>query len=374
MHIGVNVQKVKAKVVFRVDAGAAIGAGHFMRCLALAAAFAEQKLCALFLVNKETESFIRHRSDFQYDYHIVEQENELQSIRRIVEDLDVLFFVLDGYHFDQAYRFELKQLSGSLAAMLVLLDDTNDSGQLYADVVLNPVSAAFKLGYALTAPNAKLLLGADYTLLRPEFTRPEELTVDAFRLLSECVITFGASDVAGLTAPLLAALLSDDKGGDCKPMSGKPAPDSISVITGAGFTQGAIINVLAEQHAQTFKHLHDVSNMAVEMKHAKCVISAAGGTTFELAALGKPSILVVMADNQLNAAKEQTKKGWCTVVDARHCVNFEATRGRVIEEIVSVLQGLWNNDALLHGMHKKAINAAVYNGAQKVVSELMTSL
>ena len=355
-----------AEAVIRVDAGAAIGAGHFMRCLALASALSKQGVKTSFLINKETESFLKRRSDFFYDYYLVDCVDEIESIQDHTKKINLAFFIIDGYQFNERYRCSIRALCDARLAKLVVLDDLNNSGNLYAAAVINPVNEAFNMGYELSAPNASLFLGSDYVLLRPEFSKPD---ADAFSLghqRNQCVITFGASDVAGFSLPLLNSLIEDsvlfdDQGSNA----------SLLAVTGLESGQMKAVKLLSEQHPQKLKHAHNVLNMAEVMKNARCVISAAGGTVFELAALGLPSILVVVADNQLNAAKEQEKNGWCVVIDARRYMESGASKQKSIEEMVSVLRSIWNNQKNLHEMHKKAVNSAVYHGAEKVVTGLL---
>ena len=356
-------------ILFRVDANSEVGAGHLMRCIALAFGFQHYQITCVFLVDDGTNSYLQGLQGFpfntlQKDAACLDEIDWIQSVSGSTQAIGI---VLDGYQFSETYR---EKLSG-IGLPVVAIDDTNTVGKLFADVVINPVSSATGLNYVVTAPDATLLLGSDYILLRPEFINeslsdrlPDELPEDKqrknelYQSRQSCLISFGASDASGLTIPVLDALRTSQLG-----------DSPITVVTGGAYSSTVQLRALVSDVKLTNKsitHLEHVSNMAPVLRSAKMAISAAGGTVFELAAMGVPTILLVVADNQLGAALEQQEKGWCHVIDARQSLSMD--------DLISAAQCLWTNNNLRLEMHHHAIENAVTDGAQRAAGEIVSHI
>lgn len=344
-------------VSFRVDANTKIGGGHFMRCIALAHGFVNGGARCLFLVERETLKFVEQLESFSFPLEVYDLgcENEIDWIDKICVKMASRVVVLDGYQFNANFR---QALSG-LDALLVVIDDDNSNGELFADFIVNPVSRAVKLGYEHTSPRAKLLLGPNYTLLRPEFTSISSGHLHReYAEREDLLISFGASDVGNMTIPLLEKILSSRRG-----------VEPVTVVTGAAYLRKESLVSLIEEvgdHSGLVTHLHQVNNMATVMKNAKMAVSAAGGTVFELAAMGVPTILLVVADNQLNAALEQQSMGWCRVIDAREAFSCDS--------LMQQIEVIWNDDAMRVRMSRIALENAVTGGADRVANEILQVL
>lgn len=334
-------------VLFRVDANSSIGAGHLMRCIALAHAFQSIGHKSIFIVNEDTQKIIKTLSSFEFESicltTALSLEQTCQQIYSIGKDRQAGTLVLDGYQFSPEYRKSIKGLGFSL----VLLDDENNSGELFADIVINPTQSATSLNYLASAPNALHLLGNDFILLRPEFqaTSPKSVN-DSNRLL----ISFGASDVADLTKPVLNCLLAEQH-----------CYDHVDIVTGSAYSGDA---ELRETSANSSKisYQHNVSNMAALISQARLAVCAAGGTIFELMSLGVPAILVVVADNQLNAANEQEALGWCKVFDARNGIDPRL--------LLAEAEHLWQDSSKLKTMQKIALSKNIVGGALRVAQAI----
>ncbi len=332
--------KSREPVLFRVDANAKMGAGHLMRCIALAYAFRALGHESIFIVNQDTQDLIHSLPVFEFACIVLDIElsnkKMLQRLCLIAEEHQANTLILDGYQFTSAYRESIK----SIGFQLVLLDDENNSGALFADIVINPTNSALTLNYPMTAPHALHLLGNDFILLRPEFQQQKtQLPENPNRLF----ISFGASDVAGLTQAIVDSLLRQSF-----------CFDKVDVVTGSAFKGEETLSAkVAESKVITYHH--NVLNMAELMIQARLAICAAGGTLFELRSLGVPAILVVVADNQWLAAKEQEILGWCKVFDARHGIDVELLMAEAVN--------LWQDSQQLKLMHNQALSTDIAGGA-----------
>ncbi len=349
-------------ILVRVDANPSIGAGHLLRCLALSQSLQSYGVKSTFLVSSNSVKSIVSRNDFSCDYITVpvfsDYKEEINWVGLQAERLAVKAIILDGYQFGEHYRGEMK----GMGIPFILFDDENNSGRLYADVIINAVNEALEFGYAHTAPDATLLLGERYTLLRPEFCLPPS---GEYNKRGECLLTFGAADTSSLTLPILKTVVKEAS--NLKPMT---------IVTGSAYRQlSKLSNYIGKYNAKysasleltpRVSHRHSVTNMRSIYEQSAIAISAAGGTVFELAAMGVPSILVVVADNQLSAALEQEKIGWCITFDARASVP--------LKQIVSKANELWNNENIRQEMHEKAYNSAIYTGAESLTVEILKVL
>ena len=78
----------------------------------------------------------------------------------------------------------------------------------------------------------------------------------------------------------------------------------------------------------------------------RLAISAAGGSQFELAACATPSVLVVVADNQVASSENAAKEGWAKV----HY--FDSKNREGINSIINDITTLWQNPKQISTMHE----------------------
>ena len=98
----------------------------------------------------------------------------------------------------------------------------------------------------------------------------------------------------------------------------------------------------------------------------KCdvAISAGGSTLYELCACGIPTVMFVMADNQLHAYESITKElmldGGNMLVDENMCTNG----------IVNCVMNLINDTTLRQSLSRKMQIAVDGNGAVRIVNKI----
>ncbi|WP_339350133.1 glycosyltransferase, partial [uncultured Alteromonas sp.] len=195
--------------------------------------------------------------------------------------------------------------------------------------------------------NAQLCLGSQYRLLRREFSQTPTLPVSQRQSLT---INFGGSDPKHFTLPVLKAI------------SESLANTPIRVVTGPGFIPLESLQHFIQQSPSPIQHIHNCQDMADVWIHSRLTIAAAGGAQFELAACQSPSVLVVVADNQLNATREASQQGWCDMWDARKSLS--------IPQLVDKVLTLWNDEARLEKMHMCAAQFSFVTGADTLLDAL----
>jgi len=198
--------KTKPTIVMRADASAEIGAGHVIRCLALAQAWHDGGgLARLFC--SAIPDWLRA---------VVEDEGiavdpiraprgsreDALATRTRVEETGAGALVLDGYCFDREFQTTVR--SGGIP--LLMIDDDGQAGGYDADLILDPNPATDPLRYDARPVDTGLLLGPGYALLRREFRTAgrggRKFAMDDARLL----VTLGGGDAQRSTQVVLRGL------------------------------------------------------------------------------------------------------------------------------------------------------------------------
>jgi UDP-2,4-diacetamido-2,4,6-trideoxy-beta-L-altropyranose hydrolase len=328
------------RVGFRADASKKIGAGHLMRCQAFAQTLILHDVDSIFFTRGSSLPLIRQRFDWLGQVVLIPDNLSLeQEVGWIAEQQQVLqlsAIVLDGYHFNTAYRHLLR----ACIRPLIIYDDLNDSGSLNADMVINCSDVAKELGYETTAAEAVQCLGSDYRLLRKEFN---QLTNVPFSQRNVLTLVMGGSDPFNLTLPILRELEQ------------RPTWQlHLCVITGSLYPHLAELSVFLQQSKLNIQHKHNCQNMASMFSSSRLVVSAAGSSQYEILACQAPALLLVVADNQLPASLFAEQQGWCQIQDLTDFID--------IASVVDKFLGLWSAAESLEFLHLKACQFESNNG------------
>jgi UDP-2,4-diacetamido-2,4,6-trideoxy-beta-L-altropyranose hydrolase len=279
------------RIVFRADAGLAIGAGHAMRCLALASHFIEGGWLVGFAASAETFTSVEALGSApveRLEFKGAMQE-EPKTLAQRWPKVDVL--VVDHYGRDAAFERACR----AFAKRIVVIDDLADRKH-DADVLVDGAAGSVAAYGDLVPASCRILAGPAYAVVHPEFRRSRE------RALAHCVgkavervlISFGQIDPKNATLQALAALEVAGFKGKVDVVLGRAAPHLDEVRAKAG---GRV-------------RLHvDAPNMAALMSEADLAVGAGGTTAWERCCLGLPSIIVTLADNQRHIVSAVSKAG-----------------------------------------------------------------
>ncbi len=329
-------------ILIRTDADAAMGTGHVMRCLGLAHAVRDRGLEVIFATAALPDSLAGRIRDAGFSVLDISglpgsPEDFRATVTRITA-LNSKAVVLDGYQFSAEYRADLSALG-----LPVIAFDDYAICPLHADAVVNPSPAAADLPYDEIAADAELLIGPGYAVLQPGIIAAREsLPRDRNRLL----LTFGGSDPLALTVPVAAALV-------------RALPEAaVDVVIGGAVLGGEAVAKEIAALADTITVHRDLPSLAPVMRTAGLAVTAAGSTTWELACLSVPAVLVVVADNQIPNADGAAEDGWAIMVDGRE----PAAAGR----IAKLAADLWHNGKRRRAMADKAAALVDGEGAARV--------
>ena len=307
-------------LLIRADANSRMGTGHIMRCLALGQAWLDagrhtevrgqgadvslssdlSPLTSVVFICAEVPDELAERLTSEgFGLMRIDAEpgspedlrKTLETIRRLTPDPCSLTpepcLVLDGYHFNLAYQRGIR----AAGCKLLLFDDCNHLPKYECDILLNQNITAFEMKYQIN-PDAQLLLGLDYILLRREFREVGRTTVQpALPVCRNLLVTMGGADPDNVSLKVIEALQQLN------------VPDlHVKVIVGSANPHRASMEAFLQHSTVDIQLIHSAKNMAEWMRWADLAISAAGSTCWELAVCGTPFVTVILADNQEGVA------------------------------------------------------------------------
>jgi UDP-2,4-diacetamido-2,4,6-trideoxy-beta-L-altropyranose hydrolase len=287
------------RVLIRADATAAMGTGHVMRCFAVAEALAESGAIPVFAAAAITPALADRLETAGFALHRLPGPpgSAADLAATLCRMTDAGALLIDGYHFDAAYRRMLKAAGKPVAAF----DDLADAAALHADLVINAGLDAGTLPYDCIAPGARLLLGPAYAPLRRDIREAARRPASGAR--DGVLVSFGGSDPRRLTAPVIRALDA-------------VLPPGVRIVAVVGGSHPEA-QALAEADFGPRAEVHvDTPAMGELMAGCGLAVSAGGGTIAELAALAVPALLVVVADNQHPTAMALKARGLCDALSA----------------------------------------------------------
>ncbi|MBI3475469.1 MAG: UDP-2,4-diacetamido-2,4,6-trideoxy-beta-L-altropyranose hydrolase [Acidobacteria bacterium] len=274
-------------LLIRADATPEMGSGHVMRCLALAQGWREAGGNVVFAMALSTPAVNRRLAE--ENCRIVEMSVPAGSSDDIAATREVLrvelpsWVVLDGYHFDSAYR----EAIGRAGVRCMIVDDNGGPGNFSAELVVNQNVHADAALYPQQGRHTWLLLGPRYAMLRREFADRAGSARKVPDVSRKLLVTMGGSDPNEFAPRLLPSLIE-----------GLDREVEIVVVVGGSASGSNAMKIKASSLPARVRVMQDVRNMAELMVWADLAIAAAGTTCWELCCMGLPSIVVEAAENQ----------------------------------------------------------------------------
>jgi UDP-2,4-diacetamido-2,4,6-trideoxy-beta-L-altropyranose hydrolase len=320
------------KVAFRADASLKIGTGHVMRCLTLADALAARGADCQFICREHEGNLIEVIQGKGYVAHILPvvpsagadstapdpdaqppldhshwlgatQKQDAEACAPILTAQNPDWLIVDHYALDARWERVLAPHYNKL----MVIDDLADRPHA-CDLLLDQTFGREAADYRALVPNAcRLLCGSQFALLRPEFAalRPYSLQRRARPSLRELLITMGGVDKDNATGQVLQALRT------CR----FPSEGRITVVMGETAPWRDEVRKQAHDMPCPTRVLAGVGDMAQLMADSDLAIGAAGATSWERCCLGLPTIMLVLAKNQLKVAEGLEQAGAATLIN-----------------------------------------------------------
>jgi UDP-2,4-diacetamido-2,4,6-trideoxy-beta-L-altropyranose hydrolase len=281
----------------RTDATAQMGTGHVMRGIALAEAWTDAGGEVTFVSHCESPNL---RARIQGDgYPLLEvshphpHPHDLEFTRGVIRARPDSVLALDGYHFRAPYQKALRETCIRLA----VVDDHGHCSHYHGDFLINQNLHAERIAYPC-GEETRFLLGPRYAMLRREFAqRPDTIRTipDTARRM---LITLGGSDPANEALKVIRAVKQLDVQGLEAVVVAGPANPHIDQLEAAVAGKGPAVTLV--RYAMRMRDLLEWADVAV---------SAGGTTCWEMACMGVPNVILVLADNQEAVARSLHRAG-----------------------------------------------------------------
>jgi UDP-2,4-diacetamido-2,4,6-trideoxy-beta-L-altropyranose hydrolase len=332
------------------DCGPRIGGGHVMRCLTLARALTARGAAVTFAANPAAQAVLTNFGARDI------------TVFPVSDDLDEAVpaaiawagsWKADAVLLDHYFLTPEQEAAFGAGRRLAAIDDLADRARP-ADLVLNPGYASRAQDYAgLVPPGAAVLAGPAFALVRPEFAAHRERALHRRREgghLKHVLISLGLTDVGGVTGRVVAAL--------------RPRLEGLmlDVVMGDGASSLGTLREQAKTDCGLRLHV-DSHAMAELMEQADLCVGAGGGSAWERATVGLPTVTVVLADNQRPMAQAMARDGLTLAVEAGD-PDFEAA-------LAAAVQRLIHDSALRRAMAEKASAICDGQGAARVADALL---
>lgn len=348
------------KVFFRADASARVGAGHLMRCLALAETLRGRGAQIRFICRVHAGNVIAllqqkampvtvlpapmPEEGYAAWLGMTQAEDAEQTIKAFGgEKPDWL--VVDHYGIGVEWETRLRPHIGQLMVIDDLANRNHD-----CDLLLDQnysVDGDRRYGN-LVSPQCKVLLGPRYALLKKEFKELRERLGTRLHELKKILVFFTAGDDQGETLKAMRGV----------ELFGKA--EHVDVVVGQLNPNNAeIIKKCAELH---WGYHCQIDYMPALIAHADLVIGAGGSSNWERCALGVPALIAILAENQVLIAQALDSAG--VVRNLGWCNNLQA------EDYANALSAM--NRQHLASMSEKALELVDALGAERVADVLLS--
>jgi UDP-2,4-diacetamido-2,4,6-trideoxy-beta-L-altropyranose hydrolase len=311
------------RVLIRSDASPTIGSGHIARCLCLARVLRSQgshvafacrllpghRLEALRAEGFETFALPGRYSDEdprQAIESMLPWQADIAALAPLLEQQPAFdWIIVDHYGLDHHWQTAARRFAPRIAAVDDLATRTYS-----VDLLLNQNLSGTPEAYAsLLAPGCRTLFGPRFAMLRDEFRCPAiEIKPRARRVL----VNFGGFDAAMQTHHAMLAL-ADYAGLE------------VDFVAGADNPAWAQMQALAASRPHWRLHSF-VSDFYRLMTEADLFVGAGGGTSWERAAMGLPTICIAVSNNQQANGEVMAAAGAHVFMGAREQVSVEQLR------------------------------------------------
>lgn len=248
----------RKKILFVVTGNQTVGMGHVYNTLSVANDILSHSV--EFLVQKDSGLAYEKISDTNYRVFRQEGEDLTDDILKIAPDI-VINDILDTSH---SYMEALR----AMEIRTINFEDLGP-GASKADLVIN---AMYPEGQIL----ANHYFGAKYFILRDEFLFTPDKVIN--EEVKHVMLSFGGVDPNNYTYRVLSLL---------EPFSRKMGFE-LTVIAGMGYEHAdELRNKFSSVKLKT-----DIQSMSDEILNADLIFTSAGRTTFEVASIGTPAIVL----------------------------------------------------------------------------------
>ncbi len=301
------------RISFRTDSSNLIGSGHIIRCLKLAKELKSRGHKIIFisrdhegnLINLIEENFQVYKLSLS-DKNFYKEDNEYQNwlgeesdrdmhqTLDIIKELKIDVLVVDHYGISSDWERGIKKE----LQKLVVIDDlwTRDH---CCDVLINHNYTDRKNIYNSSKyKDTKLLLGPKFAIIDEGYKKLGFQKYFDKNSLENILIYFGNSDLYNLTEIVLKILLKPEF---------KKLEKNFVVSSSNRYLDNLLDLAKKNKKLNVF---FDLPNLINIMKKSDICIGAGGVTNLERLCVGLPSVVIAVADNQLDSCQSLNNDGF----------------------------------------------------------------
>jgi UDP-2,4-diacetamido-2,4,6-trideoxy-beta-L-altropyranose hydrolase len=336
-------------VAFRVDASAAVGVGHFMRCHRLAVALLRLGASVKFVMRQATfgslESLAAAGIDVALDRAGTagpDVDDDAAWTRGAIGDIKWNWLVVDHYNLDHRWESAV----AAHADRVMVIDDVADRAHVCDLLVdVNAYQEPERRYVGLVPESCALLLGPKYALIDDEFAKRHRQSRVRTGPVTRVYVGFGGGDQDDYTGRAVEGLAA---------LTGQSW--DVDVVVGGAYPYR---DRLVERCRALGFALHvQPPSMASIMAAADLAIGGGGSMTWERSCVGVPTLAFVMAENQRLVVTDGAALGLLYAPDAS---------SDVIDTVTRHVRCLAENEALRTRLSRTALNLVDGLGVSRVV-------
>ncbi len=316
-------------ILFVVTGNSQVGVGHVYNTLLVANDILNHQIT--FLVDSDSQLAFDKIASKNYPVLMQQHANILDDIRQINPDL----VINDRLDTSASYMQELNSFDIKTANF----EDLGE-GAKYADLVINAIYPEKQV-----LPNH--YFGHDYFILRDEFIYSEKKVVNDS--VNEVLVTFGGVDPNNYTKKSIETIYEY-----CQKNSIK-----ITIITGFGYDKYETLN---DFDAIDIKK--NVTNISYYIHRADLVFTSAGRTTYEIASIGTPAIVLVQNERELTHFFASSEFGFLNLG-----LGYELSSLELYEQFTALVNAKESRTYMSSLMQKNELTTG-----RKVVNRLLQNL
>lgn len=355
------------RVVIRTDASIQIGTGHVMRCLTLADALRARGAQVTFVCREhpghlctliESDGYRVVRLSAPRDTSpsatlgllpdfsglgVSREEDARETLVIMEKEGGCDWLIVDHYALDATWETAMRPF----AKRIIVIDDLSDRAHA-SDILLDQnLHERMEGRYRSQVPSScVLLLGPRFALLRNEFREAAARLRERDGHVRHLLVFFGGADAHNMSAVALRGI----ERLECAELY-------VDVVVGVANPHREAIQSYCAERAQLHYYCQ-VSNMAELMARADLAVGAGGSSTWERCALGLPSVVVSLADNQVAIAKTAERAGVLSYLGSGETVSEAA--------FTEALDRLMTSPETLCGMSGAARKLVDTRGCERV--------
>ncbi|MDP3703825.1 MAG: UDP-2,4-diacetamido-2,4,6-trideoxy-beta-L-altropyranose hydrolase [Candidatus Omnitrophota bacterium] len=286
-------------VLMRVDASESVGAGHLMRCLALAEGLRERGFEPVFFTRTQHPEYLKAINHRGFSWTSLPERTpvdaEPDALAAFPNPETIAAVVVDRYDLPSDYFLSIRARQPHWT--LAYLDDWGHAVE-GVDLMINQNIDADEQQYQRHPGEraARIFAGTRFALLRSEFRQRPRPMANRHRAVSKILLTLGGSDRDNHTRRLLQAISSVDEAIE------------IHVVLGPGFQHHQDIAACADGSPRV-RVWANVPDMYELMREMDLSVNGSGSTLWELYYMGLPNILYILGENQLKVAEVANAQG-----------------------------------------------------------------